>query len=115
MSKQKKDLRVYLDDILNAITHIDEYTTEGKQVFFKDDKTQDAVIRQISIIGEAASRLPNATRNQYKEIPWKEVISMRNILIHEYSATSIQRVWDTVKKDLPILRKTIELMINDLV
>ncbi|MFH1670435.1 MAG: DUF86 domain-containing protein [Patescibacteria group bacterium] len=114
MTKQQKDVRVYLDDILNAIVHIEEYTTEGKRLFCRDDKTQDAVIRQISIIGEAASKLPVLLRKKYKQISWKEAISMRNILIHEYSATNVQRVWDTVKKDLPVLKKVITIMLNDM-
>jgi uncharacterized protein with HEPN domain len=108
MRSTTRDPRVYLDDILAAITRIEAYTAEGKGVFLRDGKTQDAVIRQLSVIGEAAAKLPAAIRTTQPDIPWKAIVGMRNILIHEYSAVSIRGVWATVVRDLPVLRRAVE-------
>jgi uncharacterized protein with HEPN domain len=108
MRSVKRDPRVFLDDILAAITRIEAYTIGGKAVFLRDGKTQDAVIRQLSVIGEAAAKLPAAVRAMQPDIPWKAVVGMRNVLIHDYSAVSIRSVWATVARDLPALRHAVE-------
>src|ERR1700741_4775166 len=101
-----RNYRMYLEDIRDAICRVEQYTMSGKQAFFADTKTQDAVIRQVSIIGEAASRIPSAWKSGAREVPWKKVVSMRNILVHDYANTSIERVWSTVRDDLPPLLRT---------
>jgi uncharacterized protein with HEPN domain len=108
MRSATRDPRVFLDDILSAIARIEAYTVEGRAVFLRDGKTQDAVIRQLSVIGEAAAKLPAAVRAMQPDIPWKAVVGMRNILIHDYSAVSIRSVWATVVRDLPVLRNAVE-------
>jgi uncharacterized protein with HEPN domain len=75
--------------------------------FLKDIKTQDAVIRNIEIIGEAAKNVSEKTRGNYPEIPWKLVAGMRDKLVHHYFGVNIDIVWDVVRKDL-------NLLINDL-
>jgi uncharacterized protein with HEPN domain len=112
MRSAKRDPRVFLDDILAAIARIEAYTVEGKAVFLRDGKTQDAVIRQLSVIGEAAAKLPTAVRAMQPDIPWKAVVGMRNILIHDYSAVSIRSVWATVIRDLPALRHAVEAILT---
>ena len=113
MRKTKKNYRVYLQDILFAIDRIKKYTAEGKEVFFADEKTQDAVIRQISIIGEAAAKLPASLKTMYPKIPWRKTIGMRNIVIHDYSDTDIPTVWIVAERDLPVLKETVEAMLED--
>ena len=113
MKKANQDSRVYLQDIRQAIDRIEQYTAPDKRAFFDDQKTQDAVIRQLSIMGEAAGKLPAKLRTGYPAIPWKQIIGMRNILIHDYSEISVERVWETVEHDLPGLKKAIEYMIAE--
>ncbi|OGJ62250.1 hypothetical protein A3C37_04200 [Candidatus Peribacteria bacterium RIFCSPHIGHO2_02_FULL_53_20] len=113
MNSYKKNPRVYLDDILGAIARVTEYTSQGKQQFFDDMKTQDAVIRQISIIGEASSRLPKNLRDAHSGIPWKEIIGMRNIIVHDYSHTDLIIVWDTIQQHLPALKENVDCMLRE--
>ncbi|MEK7137154.1 MAG: HepT-like ribonuclease domain-containing protein [Patescibacteria group bacterium] len=113
MNTRKKNPGVYLQDILTAIERIGEHTAEGKQFFINDGKTQDAVIRQLSVIGEASAKLPAALKAAHSSIPWKKVIGMRNIIVHDYSETDIPTIWNTVERDLPILRRTVEEMLQE--
>lgn len=64
---------------------------------------QDAVVRRIEIVGEAARRVSQETRDKYPQIPWREMTSMRNLVIHEYDVVDIKQVWDTVQNKLPPL------------
>ncbi|OGJ55762.1 hypothetical protein A3D88_02195 [Candidatus Peribacteria bacterium RIFCSPHIGHO2_02_FULL_52_16] len=114
MKAAKKDYGVYLHDIVSAIGKIRAYTKESRDLFFKDEKTQDAVIRQFSIVGEAAAKLPSSMKGQYAEIPWKQIIGMRNIIVHDYSEIDLTTIWDTIEKGLPVLEKTVVAMLKNL-
>ncbi len=103
-----KDQSIYLLHIRDAIGNIEEYTKEGKTNFFKDRKTQDAVIRNLEIIGEAIKNIPTSFKTQYPDTPWREIAGMRDILIHEYFGVDIKIVWDVVEKHLPQLKHEIE-------
>lgn len=102
----------YLLDILDssrlAIRHLGNSTREQ---FFADIERQDAVIRRLSIIGEAARRVSKETRDQIPALPWTAMIAMRNLMIHEYDDVDMTIVWDTVQNNLPpiivILEKTL--------
>ena len=85
--------------------YIDEKTREE---FFSNTQYQDAVIRRIEIIGEAARRISEETQAAYPEIPWSDLISMRNVMIHEYDDIDIGIVWETVINDLPLLVDSLE-------
>ena len=107
----KRDPNVYLCDIRAAIRLIRRYTEAGEDRFLSDTMVQDAVIRQISVIGEAAAKLPRDLRDKRPNVPWKKVTGMRNILIHDYAETDIPTVWTTVTEDLPRLQHAVERMI----
>ena len=79
--------------------------------FLKDSQCQDAVIRRLEIIGEAARRISPETRARLPQLPWEAMIGMRNILIHEYDDVDLMIVWDTVQKDLPRLVANLENVI----
>lgn len=100
-----KDERVYL---LHAIDAIVRYTVDGEQAFFSDAKTQDAVIRNIDIIGQAVKGVSDATRARDPTVPWRRIAEMRDKLIHEYFGVDLALVWDVVKRDLPDLRPRLE-------
>ena len=95
-----------IDDIIEAINKIQQYT-RGYDFgsWCKDEKTIDAVIRNIEIIGEASSHLPEEIQKQFEDIPWSTMKAIRNILVHEYFGVDLEIIWKTVKEDLPDLKK----------
>lgn len=96
-----RDYRLYLDDILDAIQSIRDYTYGlGYDDFEKDKKTQDAVVRNLEIIGEASSRLPDSVRTSAPEIEWRKIVGIRNILAHEYFGVSLPIIWDVIQNKL---------------
>ncbi|OGC42790.1 hypothetical protein A2Y85_07115 [candidate division WOR-3 bacterium RBG_13_43_14] len=108
-----KDDSVYLKHILDAIERIQEYSKEiNYDYFIKNHLIQDGIIRQIEIIGEAARRLSEELKNKNSQIPWKDIVGMRNKLSHDYLGVDIDAVWDTVQKDLPFLKAEIEQIVN---
>jgi uncharacterized protein with HEPN domain len=110
MTPSSKDPRVYVEDILSAIERIRQYTMDGKVTFLSNGLLQDGVIRQLSVIGEAAAKLPQRLKTQHPQIPWKKIVGMRNVIVHEYSEVNIERIWETVEHDVPVLQRTIETM-----
>ena len=103
----KKDLRVYLAQILERIDRILEYTAEGKDAFFADGRTQDAVIRNFEVIGEAAKRIPGDYREKHPLIPWRALSGFRDVLIHQYEGVSVAEIWQIIERDLETLREAI--------
>lgn len=99
-----KDDRIYLLHVRDAIQHILEYTATGKESFFVDRKTQDAVVRNLEIIGEATKRLSNSLKDAHPDVSWKPIAGMRDKLIHDYFGINLQLVWDVVERDLPVLK-----------
>jgi uncharacterized protein with HEPN domain len=82
--------------------------------FKKDEKTQFALIRVLEIIGEASKKVPDEIKNKSKNIPWREISGMRDLLIHDYFGVNIQVVWETAKKDLPELKEKIQKLVKDM-
>ena len=96
-----RDFRLYLDDILDAIAQIRSYVHGMSQEDFAHDrKTQDAVVRNLEIIGEAAGNLPEEVLKKIPQIEWRKIKALRNILIHEYFGINLSIVWDLVQNKL---------------
>lgn len=109
----KKDPKTFLEHILAAVLAVEEYTkgmTEKR--FLKDPKTQDAVIRQLEIIGEAVKNLPMDVRSRFPNIPWKQVAGMRDWLIHEYFGVDLEIIWHTAKDDLPSVKNAMRELLK---
>lgn len=108
----KRAAQLYLDDILSAITAIKEFTKEMTFEDFQNDrKTVDAVVRNLEIIGEAANNIPQELKNNYSTIPWREMISMRNKIMHEYFGVDTEIMWKTIQEDLPLLKTKIKSLL----
>jgi len=102
-----RDYRQQLDDILQAITFIREYVKDmDYKAFEADRKTQDAVIRNLEIIGEAARTVPDEVRDKAAEIEWYKIIALRNILIHEYFGVNLKIIWDVIQNKLDAVEST---------
>jgi len=111
----KRDVKLYVKDILEAIKAIEKFV-EGMdfESFKEDDKTSSAVIRKFEIIGEATKNIPQSIKEKYPHIPWKEMTGFRDKLIHFYFGIKYDIVWDTIKLRLPELRNNIEKVLKDL-
>lgn len=108
-----RDYRLFLDDILEAVGKIRDYTVGlDYAAFAKDSKTQDAVVRNLEIIGEAAGRLPESVRIAAPEIEWRKIVGLRNILAHEYFGVSLPVVWDLVQNKIDPLESSCRTLLN---
>lgn len=107
MSSRSWQFRI--DDILEAINKIERYTHDLDFIVWQEDeKSVDAVIRNLEIIGEASSRLPDEVRAHYVGVPWSMMKGICNILAHEYFGVDLEIVWKTVKEDLPVLKERLQ-------
>ena len=101
----KKEFLDYLDDIVDAMNKVEDFTKDMKyEEFTEDDKTTFAVIRALEIIGEAVKKMPPSIKKQHPQIPWKDMAGMRDKLIHEYFGVKTKVVWETIKQDIPPLK-----------
>ncbi len=113
MSKKERNWKLFVMDILESINKIEKYI-EGLnyEQFVKDEKTKDAVVRNLEIIGEAANQIPKEIQQKFSNVPWAQIIAMRNRMIHGYFAIDYRIVWDIVKIDIPLLKKELELILQ---
>ena len=105
----KKDWKLFAMDVLEAIEKIEKYVAGlSYKDFMEDSKTKDAVVRNLEIIGEAANQIPKDIQQKYKEVPWSQIIGMRNRLIHGYFVVDYDIVWNIVKNELLDLKVKIK-------
>ncbi|KKO19682.1 MAG: DUF86 domain-containing protein [Candidatus Brocadia sp.] len=103
-----KDGTVFLRHILDAINKIQKYTKDMDYEGFRASSlVQDGVIRQLEIIGEATKNLSQEIREKHPDIPWKDMVGMRDKLIHQYFGVDIAGVWDTLEEDIPTLKSNL--------
>ena len=106
-----RPINMLLDDICEAIERIARYTAGMSFEAFKgDEKTIDAVVRNMEIIGEAANRLPDEFREAHSDIEWHKIVGLRNRIVHEYFGIDIDIIWQILKRDLPSLLSSLQRM-----
>jgi uncharacterized protein with HEPN domain len=111
----KKDPLIFLEHILESIGIIDGYVRgTTREEFLSSTKTQDAVIRRIEIIGEAAKNLPEDIKRAHPDIPWRRMSGMRDILIHGYFGVDLGLTWKVANEEIRDLRKKIEKVKKDM-
>ena len=109
----KRDFRLFLYDILESVERIKKYTLGMKYEDFEaDDKTIDAVLRNLEIIGEAARNVPEEIRDKYPEVPWRRLVGLRNVVIHHYFGVDLEVIWKIVSRDLKDLEGKIRRVLS---
>ena len=102
-----------MEDISAAIEKIERYI-DGmvKDNFTTDDKTIDAVVRNLEIIGEAARQMPEAFKETNKDIPWGQIMGLRNRIVHDYFGLDLEMIWYIITSDLPELKERIQKILS---
>lgn len=100
-----RNARIFLDDIIESIQKIEEYTAGLDLSTFKArPMVTDAVLRNLEVIGEASGNIPQLVREAYPEIPWRRIVGLRNIVIHAYFNVDLDIVWQIITVNLPAVR-----------
>ncbi|MDO8728459.1 MAG: DUF86 domain-containing protein [bacterium] len=100
-----KNDQAYLNYILDSVRKIEKYTSDIDEKSFKEDELrQSGVLMQLTLIGEISKKISDETKNKVK-LPWKDIIGFRDRAIHNYFDMKVDVIWDTVKNDIPILKK----------
>jgi uncharacterized protein with HEPN domain len=105
-----RDDRLLLGDLLETIQRIEKYASAGRERFESDELVQTWIIHHLQILGEAAKGLSADLRARAPDIPWPQIIAMRNILVHAYFGVDLETVWSTVENDLPHLKSRLEAL-----
>ncbi len=110
----KRIIEDYLEDILKECNYLlDRSRDLTYERFIRDEDLKRAFIRSLEIIGEATKKIPQEIRIKYPDIPWREIAGMRDKLIHEYFGISYEIVWETIKEDIPFLKRKIEEVLRE--
>ena len=104
----KRDASLLLQDMRESMQKIARYVAGmDRAAFLADDKTVDAVVRNVEIIGEASKQMPEEFKTRYSQVPWQQMAGMRNRIVHDYAGVDLELVWDVVTKSLPVLESQI--------
>lgn len=106
-----RDELLFVADIRDAIERILTYTSLGRSAFFAQPMIQDAVIRNLEIMGEAVRGIGEEVRARHLEIPWRQIASVRDRVIHGYFRVDLEIIWDIVETELPALRGKIAALL----
>jgi uncharacterized protein with HEPN domain len=114
MPSMPQDSSVHLEDILGAIAKIRRYTGGlSEETFARDDKTVDAVVRNLEVIGEAVKRLPMGLRTRRSDIEWQRIAGLRDILIHEYFGVDVDNLGGVIVNKLPALEHGVQSLLRE--
>jgi len=111
----KRSIELYVKDMLEYMERAESYVESMNfDQFVKDNKTFDAVIRCIEVIGEAVKNIPNEIKSNYPSVPWRDIAGMRDKMIHGYFTVDPEAVWLVLKQDIPKLKPFIVKLLQDL-
>jgi uncharacterized protein with HEPN domain len=109
----KRDPSLLVEDIGAAIEKIERYIAGmDMENFMANDKTVDAVVRNLEIVGEAARQIPAAFKESNKDVPWGQITGLRNRIVHDYFGLDLEMIWYIITSDLPELKVTIQGILN---
>ena len=109
----RRSQRLYLQDILERILHIESCTADGREAFLADRLLQDGVILAFMVIGEAVKRLDSETIEACPEVEWSDYAGFRDVLIHRYHDILLEQVWFFSQEDLPALKTAVTALLQD--
>lgn len=109
-----KEDKLYLIHITECIDRIEQFTAEGKNTFFNDLKTQDAVIRNLQTMAESTKRLSDSLKAAYTDVDWKSMWGFRNVLVHNYLGLDLNQIWNIIEHDVGELKTKIEIILKEL-
>ncbi|MFQ6132407.1 MAG: DUF86 domain-containing protein [Armatimonadota bacterium] len=107
-----RDDRARLQDILEAIERIERYAKKGRDAFQSDELIQTWMVHHILLIGEAAAQVSPELRSSHPEVPWRQIVAMRNLLVHAYFAVDLDEVWRVVERDIPRLKGQVSALLE---
>jgi uncharacterized protein with HEPN domain len=107
-----KDDRLYLVHISECIERVERYTQGGEEGFFRDEKTQDAVVRNLQVLAESSMRLSAELKESHPEVDWRMIAGFRNVVVHDYLGLNMRTEWAIVTRDLPELKRRITTMLK---
>ena len=111
----RRPVHLLIDDVLDSVGRIERYVSGfDREAFLGDQKTTDAVVRNLEIIGEAASRIPETTKSRHPAVEWRKMVGLRNRIVHEYFGVDLEIVWEIIQRDLSDLRLRLSEMRRDL-
>ena len=109
-----RDDRFYLLHVAECISKVEEYVAGGQDSFMETTLIQDAVLRNLQILGESAGRISVEARAKYPDVDWRGIIGLRNVIVHDYLGVTLIRIWEVIEHNLPILKYQVEAMLRDL-
>jgi len=108
-----KDDRFYLRHILDCIQRLEFDTAGGVESFRATRTIQDAVLRNLQIMAESSQRLSSGLKDRWSQVEWSRIAAFRNVLVHDYLGLDMERIWVVTQRDVPALKTSIELMLNE--
>lgn len=106
-----RDTRERLRDILDAITLIEREASRGRDEFDRSEMLQVWIVHHLMIVGEAVRSIDPAFRLRHPEVPWRQIAGMRNLLVHDYFRINSAIVWETVERDVPLLKQQVSVIL----
>ena len=109
-----RDDKAYLLHIAECLARVEEYVAGGRHSFMESTLVQDAVMRNLQILGESAGRLSEETKAGRPQVDWRGIVGLRNVLVHDYLGITLVRLWEVVEQDLPTLKRQIDVILQDM-
>ena len=102
-----------LADVIRSIDNIQKYAARGRKILETDELLQVWMVHHLQIIGEASAQLSKEFKKKHSDIPWQQIIGLRNIIVHEYFAIDLDEIWITLERDLPKLKDAIRKKVRN--